>query len=187
MNDYLLLHVCCGPCAIMPAARFTSENYKVVFWYMNPNIHPLSEYFRRREAASQCAERSKCEIIYDDSSWDIVDWLKQQIEHVAPALRCNWCVEQRIAAARNKAAELDIEYYSTSLLYSIYQPHEHIRKTGEQLNETQGPRFIYRDFRSDWQVGIITAKAWELYRQPYCGCIFSEAERYAKKLSKLIS
>lgn len=184
----LLLHVCCGPCAIMPATRLLDEGFAVTAWYMNPNIHPLSEYLRRRDAATECARHLGIPIVYDDASWDITAWLRAVAGRDAAPQRCAYCCTSRIEAAFATAARLGFAFVSSSLLYSRYQPHEVIREAGARLAQAAdaGPNFVYRDFRADWQEGIDRSKSLELYRQPYCGCIYSEAERYEKKLARLI-
>ena len=68
----LLLHICCGPCSIMPVKRLQDEGFTVTAWYMNPNIQPLMEYLRRREAAEECAARLGIELICQDDTWDLV-------------------------------------------------------------------------------------------------------------------
>ena len=86
-----------------------------------------------------------------------------------------------------KARELGCTHVFSSLLYSRYQPHEAIRAAGERLAQEEGaPAFLYRDFRPYWQAGIDLSKEMDIYRQPYCGCVYSEAERYAKKLARLV-
>ena len=184
----LLLHVCCGPCAVMPITRLLDEGFAVTAWYMNPNIHPLSEYLRRRDAAGECAERMGIPILYDDASWNITAWLRAVAGRDVAPQRCAYCCSSRIEAAFAAARQGGFAFVSSSLLYSRYQPHEIIRQTGERLSSPDGagPGFVYRDFREDWQEGIDRSKSMELYRQPYCGCIYSEAERYEKKLARLI-
>lgn len=179
----LLLHVCCGPCSIMPATRLCSAGFKVIAWFHNPNIQPLAEYLRRREAALECAARLDIEIIFDDE-WDLAGWLQGQLPRAKSAERCHWCCETRLDAAWAKAQELGVGHFSTSLLYSIYQPHEVIAARGHKLSTTD-VKFVYRDFREDWNEGIELSRKWGIYRQPYCGCVFSEAERYAKKLARV--
>ncbi|MDY0258900.1 MAG: epoxyqueuosine reductase QueH [Desulfovibrio sp.] len=184
----LLLHVCCGPCAVMPITRLLDEGFAVTAWYMNPNIHPLSEYLRRRDAAGECAERMGIPILYDDASWNVTTWLRAVAGRDVAPQRCAYCCSSRIEAAFAAASQLGFAFVSSSLLYSRYQPHDVIRQTGERLSSPDGvgPDFVYRDFREDWQEGIDRSKSMELYRQPYCGCIYSEAERYEKKLARLI-
>ena len=115
----------------------------------------------------------------------LADWLKIQLPRVADASRCEWCCQSRLEAAALKAGELGFDAYTSSLLYSRYQPHEAIAAKGRDLSGNGGPEFIYRDFRVDWQEGIERSKDMGLYRQPYCGCVFSETERYGKKLARL--
>jgi hypothetical protein len=69
--------------------------------------------------------------------------------------------------------------YTTSLLYSRFQDHERIRETGEAVARSSGVPFLYEDFRAGWKEGIEESRRLELYRQQYCGCIYSEKERYA--------
>lgn len=179
----LLLHVCCGPCAIMPAIVLARQGFAVTLWFMNPNIQPLTEYLRRREGALECARRLELEIFFDDGAWDLPAWLERQLPLADSPERCQRCVEQRLAAAHARAAGYD--YFCSSLLYSRYQPHEHIAAYGAALAKNGPPHFFYQDFRQFWQEGIDLSKQWGIYRQPYCGCVFSESERYAKKLRRL--
>ena len=183
-DNSLLLHVCCGPCAIMPITRLQDEGYVVTAWFMNPNVQPLAEYLRRREAAGQCAERLGVEILYADAAWNITAWLRAVAGRDEPPARCAWCCESRVEAAFAEAASLGFASFSTSLLYSRYQPHEVIAAAGRRLAEKGGPGFVYRDFRTDWQAGIDRSKEWGLYRQPYCGCVYCEADRYRKQLER---
>lgn len=172
----------------MTVIRLIEMGYRVTAWFMNPNIHPLAEYLRRREAMEICAERLKIDVIWEDSAWDLHQWLRD-VEPLMdiPPKRCAYCCSTRTLAVAQKARELGFSYFSTSLLYSKYQPHELIKKTGEIASGRQGyPLFVYRDFREDWQAGIDISKEWGIYRQPYCGCIYSETDRYSKKLRRLI-
>ncbi|MBQ7585597.1 MAG: epoxyqueuosine reductase QueH [Desulfovibrionaceae bacterium] len=186
LDNKLLLHVCCGPCAIMPLTRFLEAGYAVTAWFMNPNIQPLAEYLRRREAAEQCAFHFGIPIIFADSTWNITAWLRQVQGQDTPPKRCTYCCESRLEATFNKAKELGFNAFSSSLLYSIYQPHEVIKACGEKLAKDSQLKFIYQDFRKDWQEGIEICRKMGLYRQPYCGCVYSESDRYQKKLNRLI-
>ena len=194
----LLLHVCCGPCSIMPTRRLQDEGFEVTAWYHNPNIQPLSEYLRRREAVLECAERAGIAVICDDAAWNLTAWLRAVQGRDAPPQRCDYCCRSRVEAAWEYAAANGFDAFSTSLLYSRYQPHDAIAAEGARLSGQDmpaipgapqampGPRFVYRDFREDWQAGSDISREWGVYRQPYCGCVYSEAERYAKKLARLV-
>ena len=182
----LLLHACCGPCAIMPVLRLRDAGYAVTLWYMNPNIHPLTEYLRRREAVAECAARLGVDVLYEDGAWDVRAWLAAPETRELPPARCHWCCESRVRAAHAAAGRLGFAWFSTSLLYSRYQPHEAIAAVGRHVAAGGGAAFVYGDFREDWQAGIDRSKEWGVYRQPYCGCIFSEAERYHKRLARCL-
>ena len=186
-GNNLLLHVCCGPCAVMPITRLLDEGFAVTAWFMNPNIQPLAEYLRRREAAGQCAERLGVPIIFADETWNITNWLRAVAGRDTSPARCAYCCESRMQAAFAFASQQGFAWVSSSLLYSRYQPHEVIKKAGEALAAQPGaPGFAYRDFRTDWQEGIDRSKGMELYRQPYCGCVYSESDRYQKQLLRCI-
>lgn len=186
-GNSLLLHVCCGPCAVMPITRLLDEGFALTAWFMNPNIQPLAEYLRRREAAAQCAERLGVPIVFADESWNITNWLRAVAGRDTPPARCAYCCESRMEAAFAFARQQGFAWVSSSLLYSRYQPHEVIKAAGEALAAQPGaPGFAYRDFRSDWQQGIDRSKSMELYRQPYCGCVYSESDRYQKQLLRCI-
>ena len=78
------------------------------------------------------------------------------------------------------AKENGFDAFTTSLLVSPYQKHDLIRAVGERVGKEEGIDFFYQDFRAGWQEGVAISLEMELYRRPYCGCIFSEKERYWK-------
>jgi predicted adenine nucleotide alpha hydrolase (AANH) superfamily ATPase len=90
----------------------------------------------------------------------------------------------RLEQAARFAAANHYEAFSSTLLYSRYQNHALLRETGEKLAQRHGIAFYYEDFRRGWQEGISRSKELGLYRQPYCGCIYSEQERYDKAMRK---
>lgn len=180
----ILLHICCGPCAIRPLQTLADEGFEPLGYFYNPNIHPLGEYLKRREGADQVANLLGVGMVHEDK-WDIREWLASEKSGAPAPERCFWCCETRLEATARKAVELGISYFSSSLLYSRYQPHEHIREAGLKIAAAFDLEFVYRDFRIYWQEGIAISRNWNIYRQAWCGCIFSEAERYAKKLSRL--
>lgn len=186
-NNHLLMHMCCGPCACICLKILLEEGWKITGFFSNPNIQPLAEYLRRREAAEQCADYFGIPMVWDDASWDLATWLRAVQGRDTPPERCHYCVTSRMERSFEKARELGCTHVFSSLLYSRYQPHEAIREAGERLAAMEGaPKFLYRDFRPYWQAGIDLSREMGLYRQPYCGCVYSEADRYAKKLKKLV-
>jgi predicted adenine nucleotide alpha hydrolase (AANH) superfamily ATPase len=171
----ILLHICCGPCGILPLQSLRAAGHDVTGFWFNHNIHPYQEYRQRRETALEFADKSSLEMIINDSYL-----LEEFLANVAgePDKRCRYCYTSRMEAAAQAAANGGFDAFTTSLLYSRYQRHAEIRELGESLAQQSGCRFHYEDFRSGWQEGIRLSKEMGLYRQQYCGCIYSEKERY---------
>jgi epoxyqueuosine reductase len=174
----LLLHICCGPCAVYPVKELRSSGIEVTGLFYNHNIHPYTEYKLRMDAVRSYAEMVELDVIYREEYR-----LEEFLMNVAsdPSARCGYCYRSRLEEAARSAAELGFPCYSSTLLYSRYQNQETIREYGEELGERYGVKFHHEDFRRGWQEGIDLSKEMGLYRQKYCGCIYSEKERYAKK------
>ncbi len=171
----ILLHTCCGPCTLFPLQQLRAAGHDVTGFFYNHNIHPYQEYARRRDAVVQMAGQQLMPLIMRDD-YDLEEFLA----HVAaePDTRCSYCYSSRLRAAAQAAAEGHFDAYTASLLYSRYQKHDEIKALGEQIGSEFGVSFYYQDFRSGWQEGIRLSKEQGLYRQQYCGCIYSEKERY---------
>lgn len=174
----ILLHTCCGNCAIFPVKVLREANHDVTGYFHNPNIHPYQEYSRRLETMRDYAEQTQLPMIYIDE-YGLVPFLKN-VAH-EPQNRCDYCYFSRLESTARFASENGYDAFSSSLLYSRYQNHETISRCGEQLASEYGIRFHYADFRSGWREGIDKSKAMGLYRQQYCGCIYSEMDRYYPK------
>ncbi len=175
----ILLHICCGPCAVYPLSVLQEEGIKVRGYFHNPNIHPFREFRKRLQTARTAAEKRNLVVDYDPE-YGLKDYLRKVVFHEEQ--RCEICYEMRLTAAARHAIKIGAEAFSTTLLYSRYQKHESIRRKGEQLAARLNIPFYYRDFRDGWQEGIDMAIEMDLYRQSYCGCIYSEQERYDKKM-----
>lgn len=173
----VLLHVCCGPCALYPLSALRAEGIAVTGWFYNHNIHPYQEYERRRDAAVQMAALEKLELQVQDEYR-----LEEFLANVAaePEQRCGYCYASRLDAVAAAAKRQGFEAFSSSLFYSRYQNHELMRQQAEAAANRHGISFLYRDFRPGWQEGIRRSKELGLYRQQYCGCVYSEKERYLK-------
>lgn len=173
----LLLHTCCGPCTAFPLSVLRGEGIKVHGFFFNPNIHPFQEFERRLGAMDSLAAQTGLPMACD-REYGLTTYLRAVVCHEEE--RCAICYRLRLDAAAAKARELSADTFTTTLLYSRHQNHNLIRAIGEECGVRHGIPFVYRDFRQGWQEGITMAKAMGLYRQPYCGCIFSEQERYDK-------
>ncbi len=173
----LLLHMCCGPCAVHPYEILKSD-YEVTGFFYNPNIHPYTEYKKRMETAQQFADRSGFRLIKIDE-YKLDEFLRNAA--FRESQRCIMCYADRLERAASVAKKGNFDAFSTTLLVSPFQKHDIIRKVGEQAAHKYGVEFVYRDFRTGFKQGVEKSKEMELYRQSYCGCIYSERDRYLQK------
>lgn len=173
----ILLHICCANCAIYPVERLTEQGVDVAGYFFNPNIHPYQEYQRRLETLRQYSASVGLNLICRDEYL-----LEEFLRNVSgrEKERCAYCYAVRLESAAREAKQGLFDGFSTTLLYSIYQKHALIREIGERIAGKYGLRFHYEDFRAGWGRGIERSKAMKLYRQQYCGCIYSEKERFMK-------
>ncbi len=185
----ILLHACCGPCSIMPVLRLRELGFSPTLYFYNPNIHPLSEYLRRREGVLAVAARLDVPVLLADQTAPEAahpgPWL-EAMASLGPdmdsmARRCPLCYEIRLSATARAARNLGFARFCTSLLYSRYQNQKAILATGARH---AGPdlAFLPEDFRPGLLEGVRLSKEWGIYRQQYCGCLLSEYERCKRLL-----
>ena len=179
----ILLHICCAPCACFPNKALSEDGYSITGYWYNPNIHGFREYSKRLMTLGYFIARTgKMDII--ESRYSLERWVSEAAA-ADPQERCRACYRVRMEETAAKAAETGIDCFTTTLLYSKYQDHECVRETAEKAAAAAGVSFLYRDFRAGWKAGIELSREMGLYRQGYCGCLFSEKERfYAAKKSK---
>lgn len=180
MNKRILLHICCGPCAITTVQTLKEQGFEVTGFYFNPNIHPLQEYVRRREALKEVARELDFRVIYKDDEYDSRKWFRN-IAHREDS-RCFYCYGGRLERTLSIAKRGKFDFFSTTLLYSKFQKHDEIARLGYDMAGKGDTGFYYHDFREGWKKGIEISKEMGIYRQQYCGCLFSENERFQKEL-----
>ena len=171
----ILLHMCCAPCTTYPLQQLRGRWERIIGFYYNPNIHPYREYEKRLSAVRQLAEITGLEMIYRDE-YDLEDFLRCVV--FREQNRCQYCYHRRLEAAARTAAKSKFDAFTSTLLYSRLQKHDLIAEIGESLGKKWGVPFYYGDFREGWKEGIALSKEMRLYRQQYCGCIYSEKDRY---------
>lgn len=175
------MHTCCAPCSLSCIQPLRDEGIEpVAFWY-NPNIHPWTEYKARRDCLLDYAPTIGMEVrVQEDYG------LRSFTKAVAGNLdaRCTYCYTRRLDETARYAAANGFEAFTTTLLSSLYQDHEAITAAGHRLAQLYGVTFLYRDFRPNFRTGNQTAKDSGFYIQKYCGCVFSEEERYEKQILK---
>lgn len=177
----VLLHICCAPCSVKCIEKLRSDNIDILGYWYNPNIHPYMEYKSRRDTLVEYSKSINLDVIYNDYYG-----LKSFCSNVINTLdnRCGYCYYCRLEETAKKAKELGLEYFSTTLLISPYQNHELLKRAGEEIAKKYGIKFYYDDFRPLFRDGQNKAREIGLYMQKYCGCVFSEEERYSKQIEK---
>jgi len=177
----MLLHICCGPCCIFPVDELRADGTVVTGYFFPHNIHPYSECLRRRETLQAYARRIGFEVICPDG-YDLEGFIRKVAFH--EDRRCRICYRERLGAAAAFAKQGRFDGFTTTLLYSRYQQHDVIREMGESIGRTVGIPFHYRDFRIGWQQGVAESRRLGMYRQKYCGCIYSEKESHLRTMKR---
>ncbi len=174
----IVLHVCCGVCAAGAASVLLSEGHTVTGYFYNPNISPESEYYRRLAAAGTSAERlgfSLAEGPYDPSAWlSATNALKQEPEG---GRRCAVCYRLRLESSYKFMVETGHDAFTSTLTISPHKSAKIINAIGEEIG---GEKFLARDFKKKdgFKKAAGLAKSWQLYRQDYCGCLYSIRESH---------
>lgn len=171
----LLLHICCAPCSIYPLRVLREQAWEVQGYFFNPNIHPYQEYTRRLTTLQDYAAQIGLPLLVA-AGYELEEFLRRVVYRERD--RCRFCYAWRLEQAARVAKEMGATAYTSTLLYSRFQRHDLIRDLGLQIGREAGVDFYYEDFRAGWREGVDTSKKLGMYRQQYCGCIYSEKERY---------
>jgi len=172
----LLLHICCTPCVLYPIRQLLSAKFKeVTGFYYNPNIHPPSEYKKRRDALRDSEKKLGFKVIYPP--YNMEEYFKKIASKEKSPDRCRLCWELRLSKTASFAKENGFDSFTTTLLISPYQNHDLLKEIGENISREKNIEFYYEDFREGFKESQLEAKKQDVYRQKYCGCVFSELER----------
>jgi len=175
----ILLHVCCAPCSTYTVARLRSQGFSVTgFWY-NPNVHPWLEHERRRESMTAYAHEIDLRMIWYET-YEMPLFLRSVVGKERFRQRCAVCYQLRLEKTAQTALTHGFDTISTTLLISPYQDQEMIRHVGARIARQHGLEFYAEDFRRGWAERGRLMRTHDLYSQQYCGCIYSEWERYNK-------
>ena len=172
----ILVHMCCGPCASVFTDGMAAEGHSLHLLWHNPNIHPFKEYESRKKAAMDFAAQKGLYLSSANAKYGLRDFLSRVTGDMEN--RCRICYYMRLEYTAEQAANLCIKAFTTTLLASPYQNFDMICELGKQIAKKIGPKFIVRDFRAFYRPGLAKARDMGLFMQKYCGCIFSEEERY---------
>ena len=172
-----LLHICCAPCANQPIEILRADGMEVTGYWYNPNIHPFTDYRERRNTLRTYATAIDLPVIERDD-YGLRPFVREVAEDISG--RCVKCYEMRLFDTARMAAEGGFDSFTSSLFISPYQNHELMRDVAQRAAYEYGVKFEYRDFRPYFRAGQEKARELEMYIQKYCGCVFSEEERYRK-------
>ncbi|HDP70287.1 MAG TPA: epoxyqueuosine reductase QueH [Actinobacteria bacterium] len=173
----VLLHTCCGPCLIYSYEKLTKEGHDVTCFYYNPNIHPFKEYKERLKSVRKCCKELSIPLIVGD--YEMEEYFRRVAFHEDE--RCSICYNLRLEKTAKIAKSENLDAFTTTLTISPYQSIESIKEIGGKVAQEIGVQFLFKDFREGFKESHEKAKEMDLYMQKYCGCLFSEWERYDKR------
>jgi predicted adenine nucleotide alpha hydrolase (AANH) superfamily ATPase len=171
----MLVHICCGPCATYPLKILHEAGHELHGLFYNPNIHPLSEHALRLDSVKRLLELTGVSATIRDE-YDVEEYFRRVAYREDD--RCAACYYLRLEKAARFAASQGFNAFTTTLLVSPYQKHELIHQIGQNVGMECGIEFYYEDFRPGWPETRRMSREMNLYRQKYCGCIYSEKERF---------
>jgi predicted adenine nucleotide alpha hydrolase (AANH) superfamily ATPase len=186
----LLLHSCCAPCS-SAILEFLQNYFDITVYFYNPNITFEEEYYKRLNEQREYHEKRGYSIKVIEGKYDPREDFFKQVKGLEDRKeggeRCFKCYTLRMEATAQKAKELGFDYFSTVLSISPLKNAQWINEIGEELSEKYGIKFLNGDFKKKNRYLRSTeiSREYELYRQDYCGCVFSKMEREAKEKEKL--
>ena len=186
----LLLHSCCAPCSSY-VLEYLSKYFSITILFYNPNIYPSEEYSRRvieqKGLISELKVKHKINLIegkYDtDSFYEITKGMEKDKEG---GERCFRCYELRLEEAAIAARDKGFDYFTTTLSISPHKNSQKLNEIGKKLSEEYNIKYLYSDFKKKegYKRSIELSKEYNLYRQDYCGCVFSKNERMSTEAEK---
>lgn len=174
----ILLHSCCGPCSSAVLERL-KDHFDITVLYYNPNIEPFDEYIKRKNV--QVDLLNKLGIKFKDIDYLNDEFRKNVIGYENEpenGLRCHICYRLRLEKTALLAKENGYDFFGTTLTVSPYKNSVLINKIGLELENKYDVKYLVSDFKKEngYKRSIELSKEYDLYRQNYCGCLFSKGE-----------
>jgi predicted adenine nucleotide alpha hydrolase (AANH) superfamily ATPase len=176
----ILLHICCSNCALYPVKMIQSDGHEFSGFWFNPNIHPIEEHTLRLDSLKKLAGEWKLDMLPIDTYTPEKYFEMYKSTNPPSPERCRSCYELRLEKTAEQARANGFEAFTTTLLISPYQDIEGIETIGKTLADKYNVQFYFKDFRPYFREAMNLSKELGLYRQKYCGCIFSREERKKK-------
>ncbi len=177
----ILLHCCCAPCSVSCVDLLRDDGVDITAFWFNPNIHPFKEYEARRNCLVDFMSEQNIPLVLKED-YGLREFVKNVVSDIDG--RCTYCYSVRLEETAKYAWDNGFDGFTSTLFASLYQDHNLMVKRAEELAEKYGIEFYYRDFRPNFREGNKKAREMGLYMQKYCGCIFSEEDRYQKQIEK---
>ena len=173
----IVLHICCGVCAAGAVETLTKEGHQVTGFFYNPNIHPAEEYNRRLETTRKVARELNFPL--EIAPYTPEEWLRETetLKHEPEGgKRCHICFRMRLEKTYLHLITTGADAFTTTLTISPHKSAEAVNRIGREIG---GDKFLVRDFKKKdgFKQAVKLARQWELYRQDYCGCIYSLKQR----------
>ena len=185
----LLMQVCCAPCSTTVMYRI-KDDFDIDMYYYNPMIYPASELLKRTREVAKLSKRMGLEanlIVPENDIRDFYDIAKIRKETPEGGMACYACYKLRLEETAKYAKEKNYDYFCTTLSISPYKNSKWINEIGKDLEEKYKIKYLYSDFkkRNGYKMSIDLSKKYDLYRQSYCGCVFSynEIKEYKKEIN----
>lgn len=179
----LLLHSCCAPCSSY-VLEYLSKYFKITIFFYNPNIYPLEEYSRRVVEQKRFISELKVEheIDFIEGKYDTENFYeisKGSENEREGGMRCFKCYELRLKEAAAIAKDKGYDYFTTTLSISPHKNAQKLNEIGQKLSIEHNIKYLYSDFKKKegYKRSIELSNEYNLYRQDYCGCVFSKNER----------
>ncbi len=189
----LLLHTCCAPCSSAVIKKLASF-FQITVLYYNPNIYPQEEYLKRKNEQKRFISefQTKYPVSFLDCDYEAEEFFRVSCgleEEKEGGRRCAKCFSLRLFKTARLAKEMGFDYFGTSLTVSPYKNASLLNEIGKELEETYHINYLYSDFKKEdgYKQSIELSKEYHLYRQDYCGCIFSKKERALEKAKKILA
>lgn len=188
----LLLHSCCAPCSSY-VLEYLSKYFAITVFYYNPNIYPKDEFYFRMEEQKRFIEEFSYKnkltnpisflegVFEDDRFYEISKGLEDEPER---GKRCDKCFELRLGEAGKVASEEGFDYFTTTLSISPHKDASKLNDIGEKISKEVGVKYLYSDFkkRNGFKRSTEISSKYNMYRQDYCGCVYSYNERHLNTL-----
>lgn len=174
------MHTCCAPCSVMCIETLRQEGIEPVLYWYNPNIHPATEYKMRKNTLVEYAKSIDVKLLINNE-YGLRRFITELEGDFSAPHRCGKCYDLRLTETARFAAENGFTHFTSTLFVSPYQNHDLMAEVAQRAAREYGVEFLHRDFRPYFREGQDKAREMGLYMQKFCGCIFSEEDRYIKR------